>query len=142
MPNPLPDLTDAVRSFLDRPFAATLATLGADGSPHQAVIWFRLEPDGRVLVNSRRGRRWPADLDRDPRCSLAIVDPADRNRWIGIDGELDEVVDDVGTAREDIVDLAHRYDEADESSLEAFRTQPRVTYLIGIRGLHVHLEDE
>jgi PPOX class probable F420-dependent enzyme len=137
-----PDLTDDVRAFLDQAFPATLATLGADGSPHQAVIWYRLEPDGTILVNSRRGRRWPTDLDRDPRCSVAIVDPADRNRWIGIDGEVEEVVNDVEAAREDIVALAFRYDEADESSLEAFRTQPRVTYVIAMRGLHVHLDGD
>ena len=56
---------------------AILATLDPDGTPRQAVIWYRLDPDGRITVNSAEGRRWPANLRRDPRCSLAVVDGAE-----------------------------------------------------------------
>jgi len=65
-------LTAEVRSFLDEPHFASLASVGESGAPNQAVIWYRLQDDGRILVNSREGRRWPANLKRDPRCTLAV----------------------------------------------------------------------
>lgn len=142
---PKPDsvtLTDRVRTFVDEPHFASLGTIGADGAPHQAVIWYRLDPDGRVMVNSREGRRWPADLMRDPRVSLAVFWGQNPNRWVGITGLVDEVVEDVERARDDIVALAHRYDDASVSSIASFRSQQRVSFLIRIVGIHDHLEDD
>jgi len=135
-------LAEAVRAFLEQPHFATLGTAGADGAPHQAIIWYRLDPDGRVLVNSREGRRWPADLRRDPRMSLAVFYGPDPNRWVGITGVVDEIVDDVERARDDIVALAHRYDDATESSIAAFRSQQRVSFLIRVVSIHDHLADD
>jgi len=114
----------------------------ADGAPQQAIIWYRLDPDGRVLVNSREGRRWPADLRRDPRLSLAVFYGADPNRWVGITGLVEEIVDDVERARDDIVALAVRYDDASESSIATFRSQQRVSFLIRIVRIHDHLADD
>mgnify|MGYP006361193657 CR=1 FL=1 len=69
---------DRVHAFLAGPRRfATLATIDADGAPRQAVVWYRLDPDGRITVNSADGRRWPANLRRDPRCSLSVLDLAD-----------------------------------------------------------------
>jgi PPOX class probable F420-dependent enzyme len=142
---PIPEpvtLTDRVRAFLDEPHFASLGTIGIDGAPHQAVIWYRLDPDGRVMINSREGRRWPADLKRDPRLSLAVFWGQDPNRWVGITGLVDEVVEDLERARDHIVALAHRYDDASASSIATFRSQPRVSFLIRILGIHDHLEDD
>ena len=56
---------------------------------------------------------------------------------------MDEVVDDLERARDDIVALAHRYhpEGPDASLIAAFRTQPRVTFLVRVTGVHDHLED-
>ena len=135
-------LSERVRAFLGEPHFATLGTTGTDFAPHQAVIWYALQPDGRVLVNSREGRRWPADLRRDPRCSLAVFWGQDPNRWVGITGVVDEVIDDVERARDDIVALAHRYDDASDSTVATFRSQQRVSFLIRVLGIHDHLEDD
>lgn len=134
-------LTDRVRKFLEAPHFVVLATAGQDGAPHQAVIWYRLDPDGRIMVNSRSGRRWPAELQHDPRCSLAVFDEADPNRWVGLAGVVESVDEDVERARDDIVALAHRYDDATESSVTAFRTQPRISFRIRIAAVHEHLAD-
>ena len=143
MPDPdAVTLTERVRAFLDEPHFASLGTVGADGAPHQAVIWYRLDPDGRVTINSREGRRWPADLKRDSRLSLAVFWGRDPNRWVGITGRVDEVVEDVERARDDIVALAHRYGDASPSSIASFRSQQRVSFLIRIIGIHDHLEDD
>jgi PPOX class probable F420-dependent enzyme len=144
MPDPDATLSSAVRAFLAAPLVTTIASVNPDGSPHQAVAWFRLEPDGRVLVNSRTPRRWPANLRRDPRVSLSVVDPGDPDRWVGIAAVVDEVVDDVERAREDIVSLAHRYrDGGPTPETEAiFRSQPRVTFMLRVTAVHDHLEDD
>src|SRR3970282_1015452 len=64
-----------VRRFLPAPVRfAAIATSGADGTPHQAVVWYALDDEG-ILVNSLVGRRWPADLQRDPRIALTVLDP-------------------------------------------------------------------
>src|SRR5512144_1644914 len=88
-------IPERVRAFLEAPNVATIGTTGADGAPHQAVAWFRLEADGRILLNSRSPRRWPADLQRDPRVSIAVQDAADPMRWVGLTGTVETVIDDV-----------------------------------------------
>jgi PPOX class probable F420-dependent enzyme len=140
-PGPTFELTDRVREFLGKPNYATLATLGPDGTPHQAVIWFRLEDDGRILVNSRAGRRWPKELQSDARCALAITDRNDPFTWVGVQGEVETVVDDVEAARNDIVALSVHYGEFSDASAARFRSQPRVSFRLRIVGAHDHLDD-
>ena len=143
MPNPQPlVLSDRVRAFLDEPHFASLASVRADGSAHQAIIWYRLDPDGRILVNSRDGRLWPANLRRDPRVSLAVFWSVDPNRWVGLSGVIDDIVDDVARAREDICELAARYDADSAATLATFRSQPRISFHIRIERVHDHLEDD
>lgn len=140
LPPPAP-ISDRVREFLERPLYPTLATVGADGTPHQAVIWYRLEPDGRILVNSRSPRRWPDELRRTGRASLAVTDLDDPMRWVGLQLAVEDVIDDVAVAREDIVALAVRYEEDDEESVASFRTQARISFRLRITAVHDHLEE-
>jgi PPOX class probable F420-dependent enzyme len=70
------DLNDPqVRQLLEQPNYAVVSTLDQDGSIHSAVAWVGLE-DGRVTVNSAVGRRWPTNLERDPRVTV-VVYPGD-----------------------------------------------------------------
>jgi PPOX class probable F420-dependent enzyme len=134
-------LSERVRTFLEQPLYPTLATVGEDGTPHQAVIWYRLEPDGRILVNSRTPRRWPSELRRDGRASLAVTNLEDPFLWVGLQAVVEEVIDDVTVAREDIVALAVRYAEDDEESVAKFRTQQRISFRLRIVAVHDHLEE-
>lgn len=134
-------LTARIRAFLAEPNYATLATAGADGEPHQALIWYRLDPDDRILVNSRSPRRWPTDLQRDERCSLAVTDIHDPMRWVGLQAVVEAVIDDVEQARDDIVALAVRYGDASEATVAGFRSQPRISFRLRITGAHDHLDD-
>jgi hypothetical protein len=137
-------LTDAQRAFLAAPkrFAA-LATADEDGTPRQTVIWYRLLPDDRILVNGRLPRRWCVNLDRTGRATLAVQDGADGYRWLGLACEVDERSTDVKAAREDIVGLANLYhdDDPDPALIAAFRSQPRISYLLRVVALHDHLTD-
>jgi PPOX class probable F420-dependent enzyme len=133
-------ISDRVRAILVEPNYATLATIGEDGTPHQAVIWYRFDPDDRILVNSRSPRRWPAELRRDGRASLAVTDRADPMRWVGLQTLVETVVDDVAIAREDIVALAVRYGGADAATVATYRTQQRISFRLRIVAVHEHLE--
>jgi PPOX class probable F420-dependent enzyme len=66
---------DAVRALLEQPNYAVISTLNEDGSILSAVVWISLE-DGVLAVNSAAGRKWPANLDRDPRITV-VVYPAE-----------------------------------------------------------------
>ncbi|MEW5989952.1 MAG: pyridoxamine 5'-phosphate oxidase family protein [Chloroflexota bacterium] len=135
-------LSPRVRVFLEQPHVASIATSGPDGEPHQAATWYRLEADGRVLVNSRLPRRWPTELTRDGRCSLAVIDARDGYRWVGLSGVVEMRIDDLERAREDICELALRYGDDDPETLAMFRNQPRVSFRIRITKVHDHLGDE
>lgn len=134
-------LSDRVRKFLERPLYPVLGTSGPDGEPHQAVIWYRLDPDGLILVNSRSPRRWPAELRARGRASLAFMDLDNPMSWVGVQAVVEEVIDDVARAREDIVDLAVRYDDAGDETIAAFRSQDRISFRLRITAVHDHLED-
>jgi len=138
-----PTLSDAARSFLSGPRFASVATVDADGQPRQTVVWFRLLPDDRILLNGRSPRRWCANLDRTRKVAISVIDEEDGYRWVGLTGVVDSISEDVEVARQDIVDLAHRYhdDNPDPALVAAFRTQPRITYILRITGIHDHLED-
>jgi PPOX class probable F420-dependent enzyme len=141
-PAPSTVLSDRVRAFLERPIVATIATTSPDGRPHQAVAWYRLEPDGTILVNSRAPRHWPDNVRRTGWVSLAVIDPDNDLSWVGVACELVEVVDDVERARDDIVALAHRYRPGGPTAaaVAEFRSQERITFLLRPVRVHDHLE--
>lgn len=135
-------LTDAQRAFLAGHHFASIATLDEDGAPRQTVAWYRLEDDGRILLNSRHPRRWPRNLLRDPRVAIAFDDAANGYRWLGITGVVDEVIEDLGRARDDIVALARRYSadgSVDPAAEAAFRSEQRITLLVRMTAVHDHL---
>lgn len=119
-----PRLPERIRRFLEAPRIATISTVDADGSPHQAVTWYVVEGDA-ILVNSRVGRHWPRNLERDPRASLAIYEAERSSHWVGIKGTA-ELLRDGPSALADIMDLARRYGDDPET----FRGQERVTFRI------------
>jgi len=143
MPTSRTSLTDAGRAFLANRNFASVATVDEDGSPRQTVIWYRHEDDDRILLNGRTPRRWCANLARDRRVSIAVTDGADGYRWLGLTGIVEWISDDVEQAREDIVALANRYhpEGVREELVAAFRSQPRISYLVRITAVHDHLDD-
>jgi len=133
-----------VRSFLDRPLFLTLATVDPDGAPWNAVVWYRLEADGRIMVNSAEGRRWPADLHREARVALSVIDPDDGYRWVWMSGVVDQIDDEQAVAQADIAALARTYHADDPETAERliedhFRRQRRVSFRIRATAVHDHL---
>jgi PPOX class probable F420-dependent enzyme len=70
-----------------KPAFAQLATLNADGSPQVTPVW--VDFDGTyVLVNTARGRMKTRNLERNPRVALAVSDPQNPYRYLGIQGRV------------------------------------------------------
>ena len=127
-PSPtLPTLSDAIRSYLAEPRYATLATLTAEGPPHQAVIWYALDGDS-LLINSRRGRHWPRNLLRDGRMSLAVMDAETPTHWVGVKG-VATLLRDGDAAIADIQAMARHYGK----NPATYAGQDRVTYRVTIQ---------
>jgi PPOX class probable F420-dependent enzyme len=126
-----------VRSFLTGvPRYATIATINPDGSPHQSIIWFLVRGD-EIVINSRHGRRWPANLRRDPRVAFAVEDGEDA---VTINAHA-EPVDDPGQAQADIAEMARRYDSPDpEDRAARFRTEQRVSFVLTPIKVSIHGE--
>jgi PPOX class probable F420-dependent enzyme len=135
--------SDEVRAFLDDTRFATISTIDPDGSPRQAVLWYRLDGD-EIVLNSAVGRRWPSNLLRDPRIAFSVVDAADGYRWVGMTGVV-RAVEDQPTAQADIAGMARRYhahepDEAERLVHEQFERQARISFRFRARTLHDHRE--
>jgi PPOX class probable F420-dependent enzyme len=137
-----PSLPEHVRTFLtERPRYLTISTLDPDGAPRQAVIWFLLDGD-ELVIDSRAGRRWPANLQRDPRIAASVTD-ADVERWVGFVGEVATVVTEQAVAQADIAAMARRYhrDPARaEAAIRDFETQERISFRVRITAVHDHLD--
>lgn len=136
-------LPDHVRAFLDDLRFATIATVDADGAPHQAVVWYTVEGD-RIVLNSAVGRRWPSDLVRDPRLSFSVIDAADGYRWVGLSGTV-ETQTDRETSQADIAAMARRYHadepaEAERLISRQFERQDRISFRFRAAAIHDHLD--
>ena len=71
---------------------AQLATVNADGSPQVTPVW--VDYDGtHVIVNTARARVKSKNLERNPRVALAISDPANPYRYVGIQGRVVEMTE-------------------------------------------------
>jgi PPOX class probable F420-dependent enzyme len=101
-------LTDpGVRRLLTEPNHAVISTHNADGTIHSSVIWIALEGDDAVSINSAVGRRWPANVQRDPNVTLVVYDQNNPYEYVRITG-----IADAGTtegADEHIDALSEKY---------------------------------
>jgi len=108
---PLPDLA---RRLIDANTFAVLATLNPNGAPQSSVIWLKRDGDD-VLFSTIRGRRKTMNMERDPRVSICLYDPADPYAYVEIRGSV-EMTEKGG--RELINELSLRYDGV------GFRVEP------------------
>jgi PPOX class probable F420-dependent enzyme len=79
---------------------AQLATLNADGSPQVTPVW--VDFDGaHVLINTAKGRVKAKNLAREPRVAIALSDPDNPYRYLGIQGKVVEMSEEGGDAHID-----------------------------------------
>lgn len=131
------ELEPHVRDHLAAPGRyATVATIEPDGSPLQAAVWYALEDDATLLLNSLEGRRWPANLRRDPRASVVV---ASGSTYVALRGTAEFLYGGDAASR-DIERLAHLYEQGDalERMIAVFDGQRRVSFRFHPRSAHFH----
>jgi PPOX class probable F420-dependent enzyme len=96
---------DAVQALLAAPHCAVISTRNDDGSILSTVAWISLE-DGELAVNSAEGRKWPANLDRDPHITALVYEGDKPYEYVEIQGTASGTHDD---ADEHIDRLAQKY---------------------------------
>lgn len=90
--------------FLDDNYAV-VATLRADGSPHQTATWVGWDGE-HVLFNITVTRKKYEELQRDPRVSVFVFDGNNPYRWVTVSGTADMTLDG---AEEHIHALSRKY---------------------------------
>jgi PPOX class probable F420-dependent enzyme len=118
-------LNDQARRLLDGKSFATLATLEADGSPQQTVVWVARDGDD-VLISTIEGRRKHQNLARDPRASVMINPPENPYTYVEIRGKVTMTTEG---GRELINKLAQKYigKDYDMDTSDAVRVVIRIT---------------
>ena len=115
-----------------KPAFAQLATVNADGTPQVTPVW--VDYDGtHVLVNTARGRVKTKNLERNPQVALAISDPENPYRYVGIQGRVVEMTEKGGDAHID--KMAKKYLNKDSYP---FRQPGEVRVIVKIAPDKVH----
>jgi PPOX class probable F420-dependent enzyme len=120
------DLSKKAQAFLQELRFAVLATINQDGTPQLTTMWYLLEDDGTILMNTKVGRAKERNMRRDPRISICIED--DYN-FLTINGTV-EMIDDPEIAQRDIHRLSARYhgeEKARRQMQEKFSKEIRVS---------------
>ena len=111
--------------FRKRAFGS-LATLMPDGQPQVTPVWIDLE-GGRLVVNSAKGRAKDKNMRRDPRVSIAVIDPDNPYRYLEIRGKVVEVSE--SGADQHIDKMAKKYLDKDKYPFRK-AGEVRVRYII------------
>jgi PPOX class probable F420-dependent enzyme len=86
-------IPEKYRDLFDKKAFASLGTQMPDGSPQVTPVW--VDYDGHhVLVNTAKGRAKDRNMRRDPRVSLAIIDPDNPYRYLEVRGRVAEVTEE------------------------------------------------
>ena len=72
-----------------KPLPAIIGTRGRNGSVQMNPAWFEFQ-GGYFWLNSHTRRAWPRNLLRDKVVSILVIDKADDQYWVRVDGRLVE----------------------------------------------------
>jgi PPOX class probable F420-dependent enzyme len=120
---PRRDLHPEERNLFERPNHAVMGTVRPDGSAQVTPVWVMLEGD-RLVVNSAKGRAKVRNVQRDPRATVTVLDEADWNRWVSVEGLVLEVTEEGAREHADIV--SRHYDGTPFRDLEPGEVRVRI----------------
>lgn len=89
-----------------RNFAA-LTTLMPDGQPQTQLMWVHADDD-HVLINTEVGRQKYRNIERDPRVTVTVFDPASPYRYVEVRGRVTGTVGGE-EARRNVDELSEKY---------------------------------
>ena len=99
-------IPDSHAGILDTKALLYLGTQNKDGSPQVSPVWFGTNGD-IIEVNSAKGRLKDINMRARPKVSIAIVDPENPYKYVGIQGTVVEITEN--GAEEHIDALANKY---------------------------------
>ncbi|GCE49592.1 PPOX class probable F420-dependent enzyme [Thermosporothrix hazakensis] len=125
-------LSAKARTFLQERRFAVLATINPDGSPQLSAMWYLLEDEHTILMNTEANRIKARNIRRDPRVSVCFEDGG----YLTISGTV-ELIDDPDIAQRDIYRLAARYDGEEQArkQMEVYSKEQRVSLRIRITNI-------
>jgi PPOX class probable F420-dependent enzyme len=130
-------LSQQAFDFLSEVRFGVLATLNADGSPQQTVMWYLPVDRDTILMNTKKGRVKDKNLERDGRVSLCVEEG---QRYVAMRGTV--IVDhDAERGQETMRAITARYvgeEEADRQMAEIFGQQHRITLTLKIDAVDTH----
>ena len=100
IPDQFQDLLTGKKAF------ANLATVMKDGSPQVTPIWFDYT-DGKIRVNTARGRVKSRTLRKGAAVAMSIMDPDNPYRYLQVRGRVVTVTEEGADAHID--SLANKY---------------------------------
>ena len=94
-------IPDAFLDLLTKKTAfASLATLMPDGSPQVTPVWFDYR-EGKIRVNTARGRVKDRNMSQNHRVALSILDPDNPYRHLSVRGRIVHVTENGADAHID-----------------------------------------
>jgi PPOX class probable F420-dependent enzyme len=127
-----------VRAFLSALPARTgkLATVGSDGRPHVAPVWFDVDDDGSLVFNTGRATVKGRNLTRDPRASLCVDDQRPPFSFVVVEGVV-EISDDLEEVRRWAGRIGGRYMGTDRAEEYGARNGVPGELVVRLRPEHV-----
>jgi PPOX class probable F420-dependent enzyme len=119
-------LSERARAYLRELRFSVLATINQDGTPQLTTMWYLLEDDDTITMNTKVDRAKERNMRRDPRISICVEDGY---KFVTINGTV-EMIDDPKIAQHDIYRLSARYhgeEKAKRQMQEQFSKESRVT---------------
>jgi PPOX class probable F420-dependent enzyme len=120
--------------FTGKKALASIATVMPDGSPQVTPVWFDYT-NGKIRINTARGRVKARNMKVGAKVALAIIDPDNPYRYVGIRGPVVSETENGADAHID--SLTKKYLGQDKYP---FREpgMVRVTYEIEPASVHVN----
>ena len=99
-------IPEKFQDLLTKKAFAHLGTIMPDGSPQVTPVWFDFDGT-HVRINSAKGRVKDRNMRRNGRVALAIQDPENPYRYLGMRGRVEEITETGADAHID--SLAKKY---------------------------------
>ncbi len=100
------DIPAKYSDLMSKKAFANVATVMADGSPQVTPVWFDYT-NGRIRVNTAKGRVKSRTMTPGAKVAVAIMDPDNAYRYIQVRGTVAHVTEDGADAHIDA--LAQKY---------------------------------
>ena len=122
--------------FFTKKALAHVAITRKNGTPHVTPVWFDLTEEdfknGFLKFNSAKGRVKTNNLLVGSKVSISILDPEDAYRYIGLDGEITEIIEGK-EAENHIHSLSQKY--RGKEYFDIPENQVRVKYIVKINNV-------